>query len=181
MNTSVLSSTFLLTLLLLVGLFFFIRASIKDRTQQIKLTSSQSDNHPEAPILEQVQQYFAERAYRVSKVDKAQSQVTLEGFVRPSIFLAVFLSGLAAVGLFCLALVLSILFPKIAWISLALVLLSPLAGFFYWRGAGRTEQVLLQVEAITEPTSAGKTLITITAHRDELAELQKSLSMNVLN
>jgi hypothetical protein len=35
MNTAVLPSTFVLTLLLAVGLFFFIKASVKDRTEQV--------------------------------------------------------------------------------------------------------------------------------------------------
>ncbi|XTZ11367.1 MAG: cofactor assembly of complex C subunit B, partial [cyanobacterium endosymbiont of Rhopalodia yunnanensis] len=42
MNLPVLSSTFFLTLLLMMGLFFFIRASAKDRTERIKLTSRES-------------------------------------------------------------------------------------------------------------------------------------------
>ncbi|HSF73309.1 MAG TPA: cofactor assembly of complex C subunit B, partial [Microcoleus sp.] len=39
MNTAVLPSTFVLTLLLAVGLFFFIKASVKDRIEQVKLAS----------------------------------------------------------------------------------------------------------------------------------------------
>lgn len=176
MDTSVLASTFLLTLLLLVGLFFFIRASIKDRTETVQLVSNQS----EAAIAPQLQQYFLQRAYRVATADASQAQVTFEGFVRPSLFLAIFLTALAAVGVLCLSLVLAILFPQFAGAFLGLVLLSPLAGFFYWRGASRPEKVSLKVEAIAQPSAQPQSLITVIAHRDELAELQRSLSLKPL-
>ena len=135
MVSSVLLSTFFLTLLLSIGLLFFIRASVKDRTQIVKLVSEQSEDS----VWLQLQEYFAQRSYRVGAVDAEQSQVALEGFVRPSLFLAIFLVMLAAIGILCLALVLAILFPNfsVAWFSL--LLLAPLAGVFYWRKAGRSE------------------------------------------
>jgi hypothetical protein len=164
MDTSVLTSTFLLTLLLLVGLFFFIRASIKDRTEVLKVLF----DPPQEPALEELRQYFEKRSYRVAAVDAQQQFVRWEGSVRPSWFLAIFLSGLAAVGSVCLALVLSMLFPAIAPASWGLLLIAPLAGVFYWRGAGRTETVSLEAKP-------GQRLIQVTAHRDELAELKRAL------
>ena len=92
MNTTILSSTLLLTLLLAVGLFFFIRASVKDRTEQVKLIAEQ----PEESLLTQLQEYFDQRAYRIDSVDAATNHVTFSGFVRPSWFLAIFLTLLAA-------------------------------------------------------------------------------------
>jgi len=56
-----------------------------------------------------------------------------------------------------------------------LVLLSPLAGIFYWKKAGRSEQVSLKLEA--ESGSETKSLITVRAHRDELAAMQKALDL----
>ena len=173
MNTTVLSSTFLLTLLLAVGLFFFIRASAKDRTQQVQLITEQ----PEESLLAQLQQYFDNRAYHVAAVDAAQNQVTFQGFVRPSWFLAIFLSLLAFCGFLCLALVLAMLFPNLAKVFLGLVLLSPAAGVFYWKKAGRKEQVSLKVEALASEATGTKSLITVTAHRDELAALQEALQL----
>ncbi|MBD0390148.1 MAG: cofactor assembly of complex C subunit B, partial [Nostoc sp. C3-bin3] len=41
MDTAILPSTFVLTFLLAVGLFFFIRASTKDRTETARLISEQ--------------------------------------------------------------------------------------------------------------------------------------------
>jgi hypothetical protein len=171
MQNSVLLSTALLTLLLSVGLFFFIRASAKDRTEVAKLTTPQR----EEPLFQQLQQYFNQRAYRLSAVDPAQEQITFEGFVRPSAFLAVFLTLLAAIGIFCLSLVLSFVFPSAASFFPALVLLAPVAGFFYWQKAGRQERVSLKVETLsgTNPQS----LLTVTAHRDELAEMRRVLGL----
>ncbi len=173
MNTTVLSSTFLLTLLLAVGLLFFIRASVKDRTQQVKLIAEE----PEESLLKRLQQYFDQRAYRVVAVDAATNQVTFQGFVRPSWLLAIFLTVLAALGLLCLSLVLSLLYPRFTSLFLGLVLVAPAAGVFYWKKAGRIEQVSLSVE--TEPTQAASTqsLITVTAHRDELQQLQQALKL----
>ena len=65
MDTAVLPSTFVLTLLLAVGLFFFIKASVKDRIEQVKLASESAQES----LLTQLQEYFASRAYRVAAVD----------------------------------------------------------------------------------------------------------------
>ena len=168
-NTSVLASTFFLTLLLMVGLFFFIRASVKDRTKQIEIVTEA----PEA-LVNQLQTYFEGRAYQVTAADTAQNQLTFKGFVRPSWFLALFLSLLAGTGFLCLALVLALLFPSWRYIFFALPLLAPAAGFFYWKKAGRVEQIRLKVEALTEPEPQSQ--VTVTAHRDELIQLQQVLS-----
>lgn len=174
MIATTISSTFLLTILLSVGLFFFIKASVKDRTEAVQLISIQ----PEESLLVQVQQYFTDRSYRVASVDADQNQVTFEGFVRPSWFLAIFLSLLGAIGILCMVLVLSMLFPQVGLLFLALELLSPLAGIFYWQNAGRAEKVSLKFERVGgEETQTSHSLITVTAHRDELAILQKTLNL----
>lgn len=173
MNTPVLASTFLLTLLLAVGLFFFIKASVKDRTERVKLTADRA----EETLLAQLQQYFSQRAYRVTAIDATQHQVTFEGVVRASWFLAIFLTILSAVGLLCLALVLSMLLPQGGELFLGFVLLSPLAGLFYWKKAERSEQVSLKLEALASSGTTAQSLITVTAHRDELIALQRALDL----
>jgi hypothetical protein len=180
MVNSILVSTALLTVLLAVGLVFFIRASTKDRIQIAKLLSKQ----PEPSLLEQLQQYFSQRAYHLTAVDAATQQITFEGFVQPSIFLAIFLTVLAAVGTLCLSLVLSMALPNWGQFFPALVLLAPLAGVFYWRKSARPEKVLLRVDTV-QGTEAGQetspySVLTVTAHRDELAELQRSLRLEAL-
>lgn len=180
MQNPILISTALLTVLLSVGLVFFIRASAKDRTEVAQFVAEQQGE----PLFEQLQQYFTQRSYRISAVDAAQNQVKYTGFVRPSAFLAVFLSGLAAIGIFCLSLVLGFLFPGAAQVFPGLVLLAPIAGVFYWRKAGRQEEVLLQVSelAATAPgtTQTPQSLLTVTAHRDEVAEMQRLLGLKPL-
>ena len=175
MNTAILPSTFLLTLLLSVGLFFFIRAATKDRTETLQLISEQD----ETSLMPKLQDYFHSRSYRVAAVDQDKNQVTFEGFVQPSLFLAVFLTLLATVGLVCLSLVLSMLFPHIGTFFLVIVLLSPLSGLLYWQKAGRIEKVLLDIKKANqnEPNFLGQ--ITVTAHRDELIQLQKTLKLKL--
>jgi hypothetical protein len=172
MDTAVLPSTFVLTLLLTVGLFFFIRASTKDRTQTTQLISEQE----EAVFMPQLQEYFRSRSYRVAEVDHEKNQVTFEGFVKPSIFLAVFLTLLASAGLFCLSLVFALLFPRFGNIFFVLVLFAPLSGLFYWRKAGRLEKVLLKLEPQANQQQTFSK-ITVVAHRDELIELQRVLPL----
>lgn len=177
METAILPSTLLLTLLLSVGLFFFIRAATKDRTQTIQLISEQE----EAVFMPQLQDYFRSRSYQVVELDKGQNQVAFEGLVKPSLFLAVFLTLLAAVGLSCLSLVLALLFPQLSFLFAGLLLLSPISGFFYWQKAGRTERVFLRFEPNLEEQPKSLSKITVTAHRDELAELQKRLPLKAIS
>jgi Cofactor assembly of complex C subunit B len=173
----VLSSTVLLTVLMVIGLFFFIRASTKDRIEVVQLVTPL----PEESLRERIQQYFSGRSYRIASVDAAQSSVTFEGFVRPSVFLAVFLTAIAASGCFCAALMLGYLFPDGARFFPALVVLAPVAGVFYWKKSGRQEQVVLKVEELVSDVPAeAQRLLTVTAHRDELAELKGALGFEVL-
>ena len=162
-----------LTALLAIGLFFFIKASVKDRTQQEKLIAQQEAES----LLTQLQAYFSSRAYRLCQTNPAENQITYEGLVRPSVFLAIFLTLLTAVGLLCLALVLSMLVQKNGEWFLGLVILSPLTGLFYWQRARRTEQVSLKLEATLDSVSQPQSIVTVKAHRDELATLKQSLGL----
>jgi Flp pilus assembly protein TadB len=163
----------LLTLLLLVGLFFFIRASTKDRTTKAQLVSEQD----ETALMSKIKEYFRSRAYQVAAIDREKNQVIFEGFVQPSWFLAVFLTLLASAGMLCLALVLWLLFPNFGLLFLGLVLLSPLSGLFYWKKAGRLEKVSFQIEAAKQGELSSPSKITIIAHRDELMELERALQL----
>ncbi|TVQ43828.1 MAG: cofactor assembly of complex C subunit B [Gloeocapsa sp. DLM2.Bin57] len=169
MSNPILSSTFCLTLLLMIGLFFFIRASVKKRIEELTLVSKLSQEN----LYTELQSYFQSRAYRLKDVNSENSQVTFEGFVRPSWFLAILLTILATIGLLSLSLVIYLLYPTIASFSLGLLLLAPLAGLFYWRKAGRLEQVVLNIQ----PLSSDATQIKVIAHRDELIALGKSLNI----
>ena len=174
MQIPVLTSTALLTVLLAVGLMFFIRASTKDRIEVSQFLAEQQGE----PLLERLQQYFTGRSYRLTSVSAAKNQVIYEGLVRPRWFMATFRSPRAAVGFACLSLVLSILVPGTAQLWLLPVLLAPLAGWFYWQKSARPEQVALQVEFL--PGEATQSLVTVTGHRDELAELKQSLGLKLI-
>ncbi len=152
----------------MIGLFFFLRGSIKDRTQIVTLKCQDTEDN----ILSYLRDYFINRSYQVKAIDTQTNKVTLEGLVSPSIFLTVFLSFLAGCGLFCFALVLSMLFSTESTTFLALLILAPIAGFFYWKGSSRVEQVAFRLDSEVEKST--DTIITIQAHRDELIQLQDS-------
>jgi Cofactor assembly of complex C subunit B len=173
MNNTVLTSTFILTILLAIGLFFFIRASTKPRIEQMTLETIES----EAVLIPKLQTYFADRAYKIAAVDRETDIITFEGVVSPSVFLAVLLTGLAAIGAMCLALVLSMQFPEIGNVFLVLLIVAPLAGWFYWQGSARTEQVRLKVESADD---SAPTKIRISGHRDELAIFQSTLQLSIV-
>lgn len=173
MNLPVIPSTLFLTLLMIIGLFFFIRASVKDRTKQLNLLPDRSEDI----LIAKLQEYFEGRAYRLTSVDPENKQVAFEGYVKPSVFLAVLLTLLAIAGLSCLALILFLLFPNLSQIGWLLVLAAPFAGVFYWQKAGRQEQILLQVVDVAE----SQNIVRITAHRDELIQLQENLTVQTVN
>ncbi|MFH7245785.1 MAG: cofactor assembly of complex C subunit B [Spirulina sp.] len=168
MTETVIYSTLFLTLLMMVGLFFFIRASTKDRTEILILDPPAAAT----TTLDALTVYFEQRAYQVQDKDSEAAQITLTGQVRPSWFLAIFLSSLATVGGLCFALVLSSLFPGVGLAFGGLILLAPGAGWFYWRRAGREEQVTL--EARSQPETTPQDQIVVTAHRDELIALEQT-------
>lgn len=169
---------------MMVGLFFFIRASVKDRTKQIQLIPEESADI----LIKKLQEYFEARAYQLTVVDPETKQIEFKGYVQPSLFLAVLLSFLAIVGLSCLTLVLLLLFPNFNQLCWLLLLLAPVAGVFYWQKAGRWEKILLQVISSNDHPSRTPRgdrphshLVTITAHRDELIQLQENLAVEVLD
>lgn len=172
MNNPIILSTLFLTLLLIIGLFFFIKASVKDRTQQAQFIS------PETPenLSSQLKQYFAKRAYHISSIDSNRNVVTFEGIVRPSWFLAIFLTIVSGIGLLCLSLVLSIILPDQGLIFISLILLSPLTGVFYWKKSTKVEQVLLKLEELITDNHT-QSVITLQGHRDELITLQQSFHL----
>jgi hypothetical protein len=164
---------------MMIGLVFFIRASVKDRTKQIQLLPAESAD----VLIKKLQDYFEARAYQLTSVDPQAKQVTFKGYVQPSLFLALLLSFLALVGLSCLTLVLFLLFPDFNRLYWLLLLIAPFAGVFYWQKAGRWENIMLQVittsdrEAFSEGNRPN--LVRITAHRDELIQLQENLAVEV--
>lgn len=156
----------------MIGLFFFIRASVKDRTEQTTITSKL----PEEKLLSELQNYLTHRAYRLKAVDEKVNQVIFEGLVSPSWFLAFLLTILAFFGLLSIGLVLHLLYPNLGSLAWLPATLAPIAGIFYWQNAGRPEQVCLSLKSQLNSQNEPEITVQITAHRDELLELEKSLA-----
>ncbi|MCM1983373.1 cofactor assembly of complex C subunit B [Lyngbya confervoides] len=176
-SQTVIPSTLFLTILLMIGLFFFVRASIKDRTEQMEWVT----DAPGEEVLSRVETLLKSRAYTLTQVKPEESTAIFEGLVRPSLGLALLLVSLVACGLMAFSIVLSLSMPWVGLRFLGLVLLSPLAGFFYWRGAERVEQVVVQIVAPSPDASqTPRTQLQISAHRDELLVLQSALPYQVV-
>ncbi|MEN9217204.1 MAG: cofactor assembly of complex C subunit B [Gloeomargarita sp. HHBFW_bins_162] len=153
-----LASTGLLTALLVVGLIFFVRAAVKDRTQ----TQTIPLQGTVGTTMNQLRLFLQKRGYRLVGGEPGIPQLVWQGRVAPSWPLALLLSLLVGVSGFCVGLVLASLVPAWGGKPLGLALLAPLAGLFYWRGAGRVEQVIVQIQDKS---------LQITAQRDELKRL----------
>ncbi|MGD1943125.1 MAG: cofactor assembly of complex C subunit B [Leptolyngbyaceae cyanobacterium] len=166
-----------LTVVLAIGLVFFIRASTKDRFDKESYSTEMDD----IALLETLQQYFANRAYQVTAANPESGSISLKGKVGASIFMAIFLGSLAGIGFACLALVLAIAYPQLGYWPYGLLILSPLASWFYWRGSTRVEQVDFQVTSVGDSTTRGLeqsgAQLRVSAHRDELAVLESQLAL----
>jgi len=165
-----LSSALIPTLLMAIGLFFFIRAATKDRIEELELRCTK----PIAEIDQLTTAHLQARQYAITKAEDSTKR--FDGQVRPSWFLAIFLSILAAIGFGCIGLIFATAIPQLANLSIGIVALSPLAGVFYWQKAGKAERVVIALS----PTETGSCLTAI-GHRDELNVLRQALrSQNVL-
>ena len=133
---------------------------------------------PGESVLNTVESLLQERAYKITEVKPEEAKAIFEGLVRPSLALAILLVALAATGIIAFSIVLSMSIPLIGLKFLGLVLISPLAGFFYWRGAERVEQVVVQV--VEGDEKEPNTTLKISAHRDELIVLEESLPYQVV-
>ena len=163
-----LSSTLLLTLLLAIGLVFFLRAASKDRTTVVDVQSSR----PALEVLEGLEQWLAARGWQPEGGDASRQVLRFRGQVRSSLPLAMLLSVLGAVGAACLGLVLCQLLPSLGAWPLLLALLGPLAGLLYRRRAERCET--LELRLLPDPGTPGSNL-RLRAHRDELIAMEREL------
>lgn len=159
-------STLFLTILLFLGLISFLRGSIRDRTIDTLFSAEQLDDDR---LLMQVRDYFRQRAYKVVEIDPERDIAILVGQVKPSLFLAIFMTVLAAIGFICLSLVLEILIPDLENLWLWLTVMSPIAGIFYWRGTAREHKVSLQLLPDAK--------LKVRAPKDEITELQRTLKL----
>ncbi|MFM7235532.1 MAG: cofactor assembly of complex C subunit B [Cyanobium sp.] len=163
-----LGSTLLLTVLLAIGLVFFLRAASKDRTTVVDVQSPR----PPLEVLDGLVAWLQQRGWQAASKDPQRQVLRFSGQVQASLPLAVLLSCLATLGAGSLALVLHQLLPSAGWWVLALTLLGPLAGWIYWRRAARAESLELR---LIDPSPGGGSTLRLRAHRDELIAMEKEL------
>ena len=170
MNYS-LNSTFLLTVLLAIGLFFFLRASSKDRTTVIEITSLQEP----VEVLNVMYEWLNLRGWKQIGGDFDQRILIFKGQVVSSKLLAIFLSILGGFGSCALGLVIIQIYPVLGWWPILLGLIGgPLSGIIYFKNSAREEKFELRL--ITTEDNKAITLMRLRAHRDELISLESELS-----
>lgn len=162
-------STLLLTLLLAIGLVFFLRAASKDRTTVVEVCSPR----PPLEVLDGLTTWLSARGWATEAGDPSRQVLRFRGQVRASWPLAVLLSLLGSLGAGCLGLVIGQLLPLLMPWPLLLALLGPAAGWLYRRRAARSESLELRLLE-TAGGSAGSSL-RLRAHRDELIAIEQEL------
>ena len=166
-----LNSTLLLTILLAIGLFFFLRASSKDRTTIVEITSSQKP----IEVLKVMYEWLDLRGWKQTGGDFDQRILIFKGQVVSSKLLAIFLGLLGGFGSCALGLVIIQIYPTLGWWPILLGLIGgPLSGMIYFKKSAREEKFELRL--ISNEDSEEMTLIRLRAHRDELISLENELS-----
>ena len=164
------SSVLFLTLLLAIGLVFFLRAASKDRTTVVDVHSSL----PPLEVLNAVSLWLEERGWERNGGDLDRQVLCFKGNVASSGTLAILLSIFGALGSSCLGLVIRQLYPFLGWWPLLLAILGgPLAGFVYRYRAARIESLELRLVSSAE---SDESILRIRAHRDELIAMELELS-----
>ena len=164
-----LRSTLLLTILLAIGLFFFLKASSKDRTTIIDISSSKKN----IEVLNEVCNWLTLRGWQQIKVNSDKKILTFRGQVVSSKSLAIFLSILGGLGSCSLGLVLVQIYPFLNWWPILLGLVGgPICGFVYLKNSQREEIFEFKLINGNERQS---TQLRLSAHRDELIAFENDL------
>ena len=164
------SSTLFLTILLAIGLGFFLRAASKDRTTIVDIQSPL----PPLEVLKGLSFWLEQRGWTKSGGNVEEKLLIFNGNVASSAFLVIFLSCLGGLGSACLGLVLIQLYPSLSWWPLLLAAIgAPLAGVIYRIKSNREES--LEVKLLSSDLS-NSSVLRIKAHRDELIAIQLELS-----
>ena len=164
------SSTLFLTILLAIGLGFFLRAASKDRTTIVDVQSPL----PPLEVLKGISFWLEERGWKKNGGNVEEKLLIFNGNVASSTFLVIFLSCLGGLGSACLGLVLIQIYPSLSWWPLLLAAIgAPLAGIIYRVKSKREES--LEVKLLSSDLS-DISILRIKAHRDELIAIQLELS-----
>ena len=163
------SSTFVLTILLAIGLGFFLRAASKDRTTVVDVASPL----PAIQVLSGISNWLEQRGWKRNGGDLDKKILRFNGSVSYSLALAVFLSVLCSLGAVCLGLVICQLIPVLGWSPLIIAFIGPFAGVFYRDRAFRMESLELRLISSDE---AKESILRVRAHRDELIAMENELA-----
>ncbi len=167
---SAFSSTLFLTILLAIGLVFFLRAASKDRTTVVDVQSPL----PPLEVLNGISIWLEERGWKKNGGNVDEKLLVFNGSVASSPFLTIFLSCLGGLGAASLGLVLIQLYPFLSWWPLLLAAVgAPLTGIIYSNKSNREE--FLELKLVSRETS-DRSILRIRAHRDELIAIQSELS-----
>ena len=167
---SAFSSTLLLTILLAIGLVFFLRAASKDRTTVVDVQSPL----PPLEVLNGISLWLEERGWEKNGGNIEEQLLLFNGSVASSTFLVIFLSCLGGLGSASLGLVVIQLYPSLSWWPLLLAAIgAPLAGTVYRIKSQRQES--LELKLLSSEVS-NMSVLRIKAHRDELIAIQLELS-----
>ena len=167
---SAFSSTLFLTILLAIGLVFFLRAASKDRTTVVDVQSPL----PPLEVLNGISCWLEGRGWKRNGGNVDEKLLLFNGSVSSSVFLVIFLSFLGGLGAACLGLVLIQLYPVLSWWPLLLAAIgAPLAGCVYRIKSKREES--LELKLVSSELS-NVSILRIKAHRDELIAIQLELS-----
>ena len=167
---SAFSSTLFLTILLAIGLGFFLRAASKDRTTVVDVQSPL----PPIEVLNGISFWLEERGWKKKGGNVEEKLLIFNGNVAASTFLTIFLSSLGGVGAACLGLVLIQLYPSLSWWPLLMAAIgAPLSGIIYRVKSNREES--LELKLLSSDLSE-ISILRIKAHRDELIAIQLELS-----
>jgi len=165
-----LNSTLLLTILLAIGLFFFLRASSKDRTTVVEISSSQKP----IKVLNDLYEWLNLRGWKQIGGDFDQRILIFKGQVVSSKFLAIFLGILGGFGSCALGLVIIQIYPALGWWPILLGFIGgPLSGMVYFKRSAREEKFELR---LINKDDDMMTFMRLRAHRDELISLENELA-----
>ncbi len=164
-----LNSTLLLTILLFIGLFFFLRASSKDRTTTIEVVSKKKP----IEVMNLICNWLKLRGWKQIGGDTDKKILSFKGQVISSKLLAIFLSILGGLGSCSLGLVIVQLYPSLNWWPILLGLIGgPLSGIIYTNKSTREETFEFR---LIDNEEFKETQLRLRAHRDELIALEVEL------
>ena len=163
-----LNSTLLLTILLYIGLFFFLKASSKDRTTIVEISSSKEP----VKVLNDLYEWLNLRGWKQIGGNFEQRILIFKGQVVSSKLLAIFLGLLGGFGSCALGLVIVQIYPALGWWPILLGFIGgPLSGMVYFRKSAREEKFELRLLNKDD----APTFMRLRAHRDELISLENEL------